>query len=749
MFAFGGTQQYIELDGINCNGTSLQTLSAATIRIAASGTAAPDFGGYRPQYQGYGTTTVGGRGGTLYRVTNLNDSGAGSLRDALEASGARCIVFDTSGTIVLNSSITITNPFVTIAGQSAPSPGITLRGYGLSIFTHDVVIQHLRVRPGDGGPLRSPQGDVDGLQAYNFIAPVFNVVFDHVSVSWAAGKNLNILTGTNPANVLVWRSIIAEALYFPVNITSDPGHVGSLAMLIGGINVGVSIIGNLFAHNSDRNPEIHEDCTLHFVNNVVYDWGKESNGTQFYQWATFFYAPVPGPWLADVVGNLYIAGTPPHPYTPLYAIGTWDGASGSQVYLSDNAIDSALATVVPYVNYMGFDPRVVSPPVDLSGLTILPATAVKAHVVANAGARPLDRDSVDARVVDDVNNYTGTVISSQNTVGGWPTLAVNTQVFADPANPNVIASGQTVRTNREMTLETLALALEPAIAAGTAAHHIRVKNAELVGPASAPGLLRQVVLNDAPTAGAQGFNEFTNLTIHGGLNNDNENGLFLETSDNIIENCTIYDVPGAGILVYNTAGVLNPGRNTIRNNNLHDFRATAIGQRHWGVLLTGSDNALYNNVVDTVPSNGSDADGIQVLGDSSNALYNNTIFAAGRIGIALASAASSATIVRNNIAASCGINYQNAGVGTLESHNVFAIDPSFVDPSGGNFQLVVGSPAIDGGTPIALFDYDITGRLRPQGAAWDAGAYEALQGPQGAQPKRIPWPKSRRRFSHR
>jgi hypothetical protein len=409
-----------------------------------------------PGGQGFGMDTRAayacGASPEILRVTNLNDSGAGSLRAALAASGPRVVIFETSGTIALNTDIEITEPCLIIAGQTAPSPGITLRDSGVSVYTHDVLIQHLRIRPGDRirptdcylgqCGVRMPQtSGHDALLLYkvNSGATVYNIVLDHVSLSWAGGKNSNNIT--YDGGITYWRCIISEALYRSSNVIVDIGQPSSLGMLLGGQTKGISIIGNLFAHNSDRNPEIHEDSAVQFVNNVVYDWGKDQNN---YQWASFVYAPGAGSVRATIVGNSYIAGPAPSPFWPLVAVGVWSADAGSQVYVSQNVLDETRQPVRDYVNYMSWEPRVSTPAVPLSGITVIGPAQVESFVLANAGARPADRDAVDARIVGDVKDRAGTVVSSQTQVGGWPTLAVNTRSLTVPANPHLPApSGYT------------------------------------------------------------------------------------------------------------------------------------------------------------------------------------------------------------------------------------------------------------------------------------------------------------------
>jgi hypothetical protein len=276
-------------------------------------------------------------------------------------------------------------------------------------------------------------------------AEVHDVVLDHLSLSWAAGKNSNNNTFST-TNVTYWRCIISEALYRAANVIVDGagGEPSSLGMLLNSGTKGISIIGNLFAHNADRLPEIHADSVVQFVNNVVYDWGKDENK---YPWATFVYAGTNGgnsPVQVSIVGNKYIAGPPPSPFTPLIAIGLWTADAGSRVYVDRNEIDETRQAVSEYVNHMFWDPRVSTPAVPLPEITVQPSSEVEPFVLANAGARPKDRDAVDARIVEEVKDRTGRVISSQNQVGGWPSLGVNVRRLRVPANPHRTAlSGYT------------------------------------------------------------------------------------------------------------------------------------------------------------------------------------------------------------------------------------------------------------------------------------------------------------------
>jgi len=171
LLSFGG--QRSGGDGV------LEVLATASPMSLQGSSAVPAF----PGAEGYGSKTPGGRGGTVIEVTNLNDTGPGSLRAALEASGPRIVVFRTGGTIKLATDIVVLNPLVTVAGQTAPGDGITVRGAAISLGTHDVILRNLRVRVGDD-PNGPEAGNRDGIRtdgSSNKLA--YNIIIDHCSVS--------------------------------------------------------------------------------------------------------------------------------------------------------------------------------------------------------------------------------------------------------------------------------------------------------------------------------------------------------------------------------------------------------------------------------------------------------------------------------------------------------------------------------------------------------------------------------------
>jgi hypothetical protein len=404
--------------------------------------------GYLPVFpgaQGFGTDTKAGRGGKIIKVTNLNGSGSGSLREALNASGPRIVVFEVSGTIDLTSTgnITIKNPYVTIAGQTAPSPGIALKGATFEISTHDVLVQHLRIRPGDNSSGPNPDSR-DGLRILyrrndSSATGVYNVVVDHVSVSWATDENVSLVYGVH--EITISNSIIAEGL--ANSIASETPH--SMGMLIRENTKNMALVGNLMASNIARNPKVTGGATVVGANNVLYN--PQRCGYQL----ELGYGSKPQ--MLSVVGSVFIDGPNTSSGTPPIWVGK-DVLSGTKIYHSDNL---APGRMVDYDT--SFDPVVSSPPIWHKSIQPKAVSNVEAWVLSNAGARPADRDSADKRVTAGVASRTGKVIDSTSQVGGWPNLAKNVRTFNVPANPHGDDDGDGY-TNVEEILQQMAAQVE-------------------------------------------------------------------------------------------------------------------------------------------------------------------------------------------------------------------------------------------------------------------------------------------------
>jgi pectate lyase len=227
-----------------------------------------------PGAWGGGMYATGGRGGRVIAVTNLNDSGPGSLRAAINAEGPRVVIFRVAGIIELESNLDIDHPDITIAGQSAPGDGVCLANHSLNINTRNVVLRHLRVR----------RGNPSGGQGSDNIGgnPVGQIIVDHCTASWGRDENLslyrwmdndpqvppahgNVTQIKNPvSNLTIQYCISSEAL--------GPGH--EFGGTWGGQDA--TFHHNLFACNTGRNPSIGMSGEFDYRNNVVFNWGHRT-----------------------------------------------------------------------------------------------------------------------------------------------------------------------------------------------------------------------------------------------------------------------------------------------------------------------------------------------------------------------------------------------------------------------------------------------------------------------------------------
>lgn len=395
------------------------TLMIAHLVIPAAGTAqsvaSPDPVPAFPGAEGFGAESQGGRGGAVLFVDNLNDSGPGSLRAALEASQPRTIIFRVGGTITLKNELIVTNPYVTVAGQTAPGDGIALRIDGtadirpLIIETHDVIIRHLRFRSGPGAP-DSVNGDAITITGG------YNIIIDHSSLSWGTDEVIN--TWYSPYNVTIQNSIVSEGLYDSVH---EKG-IHSMGGLFGDKSDRITLYKNLFAHNSQRNPMLKSDesGTFQVVNNVFYHW-------------RYFGAQIgDGEAITRVnfIGNYYKPG--PETRTNRYEVLV---GTGAEVYVegnigprrTENTQDewSLVGDIYNFEQPAATKYR-VDTPFDAPEIDVWPALEVYDDILENVGATKPKRDIVDQRVIQDVINGTGKMIDHPDEVGGWPKLANGT-----------------------------------------------------------------------------------------------------------------------------------------------------------------------------------------------------------------------------------------------------------------------------------------------------------------------------------
>lgn len=264
-------------------------------------------------------------------------------------------------------------------------------------------------------------------------------------------------------------------------------------------------------------------------------------------------------------------------------------------------------------------------------------------------------------------------------------------------------------------------------------HHIRYQNAELIANTGVGGTAIQ--LGAHTLIGATGANEIINVTIHGGGAPGlcgfacASYGVYLAGPGNLVENCDIYDTSGTFIQLYNAAGD-PPDNNIVRNNYMHDLTRAGHLDQVYGVINSGGDNnQIYNNVITGINVGNVNANNVAlVTSGDSNKIWNNTIYNNTNTGVTVDAAATNTVLTNNIIYLSTGTNLINSGTGTTQTTNLVGTDPLFVNAAGGNYKIQSGSPARDAGTTVATVTTDIDDIPRPQGVAYDIGAYEFFGG---------------------
>lgn len=395
------------------------------------GTAALAF----PGAAGWAAHTPGGRGGRILRVTTLAADGPGSFAEAIRAKGPRIVVFEVGGVIDLGmQELRIDEPYLTIAGQTAPQPGITLIKGGLTIATHDVIVRHLRIRPGDGGLPKRAGKDIDAITT---VRGARDVIVDHCSLSWATDENLSASsTRFHGESEQAWmeaasrritfsRNIIAEGL---ADATHAKGEHSKGSLIHDHVN-DVLIVGNLYAHNYERSPLFKGGARGQVLNNLIYDPGQRA----------IHYNLIAEEWLGHpysrgqmvVRGNVLRAGRSTEDLA-FFMVG---GSGDVDVYLEDNLAVDRIGRPLPMTGRYTTTPveiaRMKRAPALPFGVSLLPSAEVQDAVIADVGATPWARDSVDRRIVADVIEGRGGIIDSQEQVGGYPDYAPTRRPFVE------------------------------------------------------------------------------------------------------------------------------------------------------------------------------------------------------------------------------------------------------------------------------------------------------------------------------
>jgi pectate lyase len=412
-----------------------------------------------PGAVGWAAHTPGGRGGRIVKVTTLDADGPGSLRAALALAEPRIIVFEVGGVIDLDrKTLRIEQPFVTIAGQTAPSPGITLIKGGIDVATHDVIIQHLRVRPGEAGQAKGSGWDED---AFSSQAGAHDVIVDHCTLTWATDENLSAsgprFTGATPEE---WRAGTSHRVTFSHNIIAEglansthSKFEHSKGSLIHDNVTDILIYGNLYAHNFERSPLFKGGVHGAVVNNFVYNPGERAlhYNLQVLEWGA---VPAENGRMT-AVGNVLRGGESTPADLPFLMIG---GAGDLDYHGRDNvAVDQHGRPLPMLGRYTTSSARIIehAEPLDWpAGVDALPAAEVENWVLANAGARPWDRDAHDVRVLADAAEGRGKIIDSEAEVGGYPEVEPTRREFDPdlwdletmaPRSPDALDSGSRAR----------------------------------------------------------------------------------------------------------------------------------------------------------------------------------------------------------------------------------------------------------------------------------------------------------------
>ncbi len=365
--------------------------------------------------EGGGKYSKGGKGGTVYKVTTLEDTGEeGSLRYAVEAEGPRIVEFAVSGEIHLKSELNVEHPYISILGQTAPGEGITIRDHGMYISTNDVIIRYMRFRMGAEAGV---EDDALGGKRCD------NVIIDHCSISWATDENLSFYACNN--STIQW-CIISEPLNSSVHHKGEHGYGG----IWGGRNL--TFHHNLLAHNSSRNPRfdhpsiyrgddiLYRRGTVEFINNVIYNWGMKAAYGGEEGWFNFV-----GNWFKCGPGSTSIDGR----YLEFYTSETTSMIPGS-FYISNNVFDPTV--VMDDGNYLGKKPdwkkvslneeiyatKTVSAPFKCRDqYTAEDPEKLVQTVLKEVGASK-KRDDIDKRIVKEVKNGTATYKGSVTGIPG-------------------------------------------------------------------------------------------------------------------------------------------------------------------------------------------------------------------------------------------------------------------------------------------------------------------------------------------
>jgi hypothetical protein len=490
---------------------SLSALFTGITDSSAQSSSLPVF----PGAAGFGTTTVAGSGrgtnpanASIIKVTNLNDTGTGSLRACMTASGPRTCVFEVAGYINLATKIVVKTPNLSVFGQTAPYPGIQVRDGSIVIQADDVLIQHIASRPGDrylptdgGSGLKASERDGMGVWGVSSSDPVERVVFDHVSITWGMDESFSTYTGVNSTpdgttpirDVTISNSLVAEGLNNSNHGDTEGKH--SMFSLLGSNSKNFTYYRNLVANSNGRHLRIKSNSDIEFLNNYVYNFANTST-SGYNQW-NMDYGSSGAANRINFMSNFYRRGpTTADTTSPVFYFSSLTPLA-SKVYVSHNIgtntrpTDSGGEWLIANANGKGLPSsmQATSPAFPLSNAasSLVAPENLLADLAPDVGARPWNRYPHDSRIINEVVTNTGShkdctttatccltntggtgfcptpgrilidesIKDSNNPKDAWSMIPTATRIFTDPANPmSIAANGYTNLENYIFSFES-------------------------------------------------------------------------------------------------------------------------------------------------------------------------------------------------------------------------------------------------------------------------------------------------------
>ena len=414
---------------MTCAAGLLTTAAMAAMAAPSATTGFPGAVGWAA------ATTTGGRGGQIIRVTNLQADGAGSFKAALETKGPRIIVFEVGGIIDMGrTEFKIREPNLTIAGQTAPSPGITLIRGGLDVRAHNVIIRHIRVRTGVDGQAKRSGWEADAIST----VAAHNVLVDHCTFGWAIDENMSAsgprFTGDTPEQ---WRAGTSRNITFSYNLASEgladashPKGEHSKGSLVHDNVTNILFYRNIWAHNVERSPLFKGGVRGSVINNLIYDPGKRAMhyNLMALEWGARPYQN----GQMSAVGNVMRGGPSTDDKLPFMMLG---GDGDLEYYAKDNiAIDKFGEPLPMFGRYGKTRAKLIEMKEPVSwpaGVAVLPAIELETYLLARAGARPWDRDTDDIRVLFFIAEGRGKILDDEKEVGGYPVQKETRAAFVE------------------------------------------------------------------------------------------------------------------------------------------------------------------------------------------------------------------------------------------------------------------------------------------------------------------------------